>query len=210
VVAQHGSAGLACPKLARLGLAKVAASTLLLGSARMVAGSGSGSSRKLAGAAATLPPEEHSSERLWRHLADRFWHPPDTSRRSPTPPGSPQKKMRMSPHHHIPSQAVTRPVSPSQPDSASRRLRTSLTSYATPIPSPAQTPGTSTSQSPVDNPLDELQFYPYEPEGNNPESGSETNPESIDFINAMHTSDEPDIPQPEDVALLLYLGHTPF
>jgi len=71
-------------------------------------------------------------------------------------------------------------------------------------------PGASTSQSPANDPLDEPQSYPYEPGGSNPESRQESNPESIDFINAMHTSDDPTIIQSEDVALLLYLGHIPF
>jgi len=59
------------------------------------------------------------------------------------------------------------------------------------------------SQSPVNEPPDES-------EGNNLESSQGSNLESIDFIDAMHTSDEPNTTQPEDVTLLLYLGHMPF
>jgi len=96
--------------------------------------------------------------------------------------------MRMSPTHHIPSQAVTRPVSPSQPE--------------------GHEPAKRTRTSPTPDPLEELQFYPNpnEPE----ESNSDSNLESIDFINAMHTADDPNAIQPEDVALLLYLGHILF
>jgi len=142
------------------------------------------------------PPEEHSSVRMWRHLADQFWHPPDTSRRSPSPPGTPHKKMRMSPHHHIPSQAVTRPVSPSQPDSPSQRQRTTLTTYATPLRRSTSLP--LTTIEPPDEPFNI----------DAPPEHETQSIDSVDFIRSIYTWDDPTIAQPEDAALLLYLAGT--
>ena len=104
--------------------------------------------------------------------------------------------------NELPSQGVTHPVSPSQPDSPAKQMRTSLTSYATPVASPLTqppviTPGTSlptTAPPPLDLILG-LKFLPY-------------HPDNISFIYAMYTSDNPTIVQPEDTTLLLYLAGT--
>ncbi len=96
-----------------------------------------------------------------------------------------------------PSQAITRPGSPSQIDSPAKRRRTSLSSY-----SYQSTPLTQSFMEPPGAPP---HHYP-------PITDPPPDPEidRVDFIRSMNTWDNPTIVQPEDIALLLYLGHTPF
>ena len=132
-----------------------------------------------------------------------------------------------------PSQAVTRPVSPSQPDSPAKRIKTSLTTYSTPAASPAQLsyepiePGPSNIVPATPEILSHDMHYmpirrstslplttivPPEPPFDidvPPEPEGETHSvNSTDFICSMYTWDDPTIVQPEDAALFLYLAGT--
>jgi len=159
-----------------------------------------------------------------------------------SPPHSPSDMMHPEEWRQIlaepPTRGVTRPVSPSQPDSPNttgKRLKMSLSSYSytptpelSPLQDALQAPGASTSRPPA-NPeilsrdtrymphqrsssLPLATIVPPEPPFNvdaPPESESSTSSvNTTDFIRSMHTWDDPTIVQPEDAALLLYLAGT--
>src|SRR6266581_2929934 len=119
-----------------------------------------------------------------------------------------KKKKKPTPTNIPPSRGISRSVSPSQPDSHAKRLKTSPTTYATPFQSPLGQPSTLSPRTnpPTAPPIRRSSSLPLTTiEDTDKPFDVDVPPEhdtysviTTEFIRSMYIWDDPGTTQPED------------